>query len=334
MVRRRRLVLGAAALAAGGWVAASAAQAGRPKRVGILRVVGEDFTEALRAEKEALLEALAAHGWRDGKNLEVLWFEFPWDVDRNEAVPRLTRQMVAANLACMVASGDVLARHLTNATRTIPIVAEMNDPVTLGFVASLARPGGNITGLHRGVAEVSMKRIQFFRALVPETRAVAWIGYRPSVAFLPSFEAAAREGRLSVHQMLLDSLGDEGIAALNAEFPRLRPAGCLAAHIFTTSPDLNHAAGRLALKHRIALSRPGSVETEGVLFTYGPDMGGTESMRRFAGVVARILKGEKPGEIAIEGPTRYRLGINLRTAERIGATFPREMLVLADETVR
>ena len=331
---RRRIVMGGLAIAASNaFSQGSSTDAERVKRVGVLRVVDEHASEGLRRWKEGFHQSLASHGFRPGVHVDVQWFEFPADADWNEAVPKLAGEMVAARLDCMVASGDILTRRLAQATRTVPIVAELNDPVALGFATSLSHPGGNVTGVHRGLAEVSTKRVQFFKALVPAARAVAWIGFRPSLTFYPTFEDAARQGGFTVRQVLFDHADDAAATLLGQEFPRFRREGCLAAHIFTSSPALVEAAGILALKHRIALSHPGNVETDGVLFSYraGGDL--SSGLSRLTHAVGRVLRGEKPGDIPISGPTRYALELNRRTAARIGVSFPKEMLLLADRVV-
>jgi putative ABC transport system substrate-binding protein len=213
------------------------------------------------------------------------------------------------------------------------------DPVALGFAKSLARPGGNVTGLHGGFAEVNTKRIEFLRKLVPGLSCVGWIAFRGQLEWLGPFESLARDLGVRVRPVVVNSSDGPGYPNAKREIAKLRSEGCLAAHFHSGIPALIEAVTASALEHRIALSYSGdqaTVSRDGIVFMYSATASarGYETPRRTVSMIARIFRGERPESIPFEGPAGYELIINLRSARRIGVTVPPEILALADEVIR
>ena len=313
-----------------------------PKRVAVLRLAPDEDMDPRWRERDrewqvAFSRELGRQGFREGDNVHIRWYDVPvrshWDV----TLPKVVAQMLEQKPDCIVTPGgsETETRYVQRATREIPIVADVGDPVTLGFAASLAHPGGNITGLHQGYEEVALKELELFRALMPGLRCVGWIAFEPQKIWLPTFERAARMLNLRVRTVVPRSPGDAAFPAyISREMAALAREGCAAAHFHTGVPQFRDLVLPLALKHRIALSY-GNPERTGVMLSYGMDRSEQfRSAQRLPAVVARILRGERPQDIAFEGPTRYRLALNLKTAELIGLRIPPEVLVLADDVVR
>ena len=286
-------------------------------------------------EARAFAVALEPFGYRLGVDLEVQWFDYPHFGNWDEVVPRAVSRMVAAKPDCIVVGGTVFTRYVARATRTIPIVTEVADPVASGFAQSIARPGGNVTGLATKVG-VDLKTLELLARIVPGLSCVGWITYREQAAHFPSFGNAARDLRLDVRQILLDEPRPDGWQArLAAEFEQLRAAGCAGAWMSAHEPFFSEAL-ELALRHRIAVANLGGAkdeERDGVLLVYQAADDPQAATRRGAAIIAKVLKGERPATIPFEGPRRYRLAINLRTARRLGVTIPPQVLVLADKRI-
>lgn len=300
-------------------------------------LVRNEFSTRGSKEEEArkLSALLEPNGFRLGRNLDVQCFDFPFFSDWDQAVPRAVSRMIAAKPDCILASGTVFTRYVARATRTIPIVTSVGDPVAVGFAQSMARPGGNITGVALKLG-VDLKTLEFLTRIMPGMSCTAWIGYREQVAHLPSFEGAAREIRLGARRILVEEPAPAGWQRkLTAEFQPLRAAGCTGIVLSASDPYLGEVA-KLAIEHRIAVALQGPEEAlarDGLLLHYYSADDGNERDRRMAGIVARVLKGEQPANIPFEGPSRYRLVINLKTARMIGATIPSDIHVLADRVI-
>lgn len=292
--------------------------------------------------KKRFPEEFTARSFSPGRNLQLLWYDVVptgphgrlGSADLLAASRKRAAEMAAADLDCMVANGEPHARLLQEASRTIPMVVSVPDPVGFGFAKTLARPGGNITGLHEGVEEVAVKTVEIFRKLVPDLGCVAWIGWEN---FLPSarpLQAATAAMGLRFLAVVVKSDDDAGLARLREEMARLRREGCRAAQVASYSEEMERAVVESAATHGIAIAGA-PARRDGILFGYSAHRaGGHESARRVPAIVARILRGERPGDIPFEGPSHYELSLNLRTAARIGIKVPPEVLVLADSVVR
>jgi putative tryptophan/tyrosine transport system substrate-binding protein len=328
-----RLAGGSAILAAGGAAAAPAR-----KRLAVLHPMLDQPND-----KEAFARLFESFGFRAGENLEIEWYEFPVRSDWNETLRPLVARMVASAPDCIHTSGELWMRYALEGTHTIPIVGVVgeSDPVQLGFAQSLARPGGNVTGVHLGARELHLKRLELLRRFVPKASTVAWISFKAQLIWYPTFEDAARQLGLKVRQVVSPVPANPGFGAfMAAEFSQIRREDCRAAHLYSGVPEMVDAVRALALSHRVALSHAGGprgdVAKDGILFNFGGVLqtGGYSNQLRSLAMVARILRGEHPGNIPFEGPAGYELRVNARTAERIGVAVPSDVQLMASELIR
>ena len=333
---RRRAILGWIAAAFSATLPAVAATAPSAKRVGVFGISSGLFQHW----KAEFPKAFAANGFDEGRNLELLWFEIarPFEGSRAESEARahgIRDRITRANLDCIITHADPGTHMLQEASRRTPIVTDVPDPVASGYAQSLAHPGGNITGLHGGGAEKSLKTIELFRKVAPGLSCVAWIGWAGLPDSAKSFENAARILAVRMRKHLGEDASPKDFADLRSTFASLRRDGCTAAFVEFPDPATIDVIASLALEHRIVLCVSGAAEKEGVLLDYGhqrfPEHA---SGRRLPAIAVRILRGEPAGNIPFEGPSRYTLVVNLKTAAKIGVTVPPEVLVLADEVVR
>lgn len=297
------------------------------KRLGIF--TGPTTDPAWTAQFTA---ALAELGLRRGDNLEIVWSHAPLG-DPEVILPPLAARMAAEGLDCLLTFGSLYTQYLQRAARSTPIVTDVGDPVGNGFARSLSRPGGNITGLHQGHDAIAVKQVELLKALVPDMSCVAWIAFRPQLVWMPVFERAARTVGVGVRVVAAEH--PDRLDSVRSDFAALRPAGCLGAHLYTAMPVLADAVCTLALQHRIAVaSSHDNVEREGILLSYQYTRPvDAERARHLAAQVARVLRGERVADIPFEGPTRYELVINRRTATRLGIAIPAALLVFADRVI-
>lgn len=333
MNRRRSL----GALAAGVLVAATpgvALAAREMRRVGVMARPGgiKDVW------KQGFPGAFAANGFVEGRNLQIDWFDvlMPDEAalgNSEEVGHRIAARMVRADLDCLITHADPGTRYLQGATRTIPIVTDVPDPVAAGFARSLARPGGNITGLHQGGAEIALKNVELLRRLVPSASCAAWIGWAGLQERIRSFEAAGRELGIRTHVVAVKEMGAEGFPYLRRELAGLRGKGCTIALVELADDASWKEAIALASEHRIALAAGSSVD-EGTLLYYTSQRDPEHrSTRRLPVIVAKILRGARPQDMPFEGPTRYQLFLNLKTAARLGITVPPDVRLQADQVI-
>jgi putative ABC transport system substrate-binding protein len=329
-VNRRDFItlLGGAAVA---WpLAARAQQSERMRRIGVLMNIAADDPEA-QARMTAFVQELARLGWMSGKNVKI---DSRWSAGDTERLGKYTAELIALAPDVILANSSQSVAALMQASRVVPIVfASVADPVGAGFVESLGRPGGNVTGFMNFEYSLSGKWLGLLKETAPRlTR----------VAVLRDAAIAAGSGQLGAIQSAATQLGLE-----------LRPIGMrdaseiergLAAFasssngglIVTASPlagtvhrDLVIA---LATRHKLpAISSNRLFVTAGGLMSYGPDR--VDQNRQGAGYVDRILKGEKPADLPVQAPTRYELVINLKTAKALGLGIPPTVLARADEVI-
>jgi putative ABC transport system substrate-binding protein len=327
-MRRREFItlLGGAAVA---WPVAAPAQQGEPmRRLGVLMYVGADDVEG-QARLAAFTQTLKQLGWSDGRNLRI---DTRWatvdDIRRHAA------ELAALAPDVLVAgTGTPTVAPLLQATRTVPIVfVTVIDPVGAGFVASLAKPGGNATGFTIYEYSMSGKWLELLKEIAPNiTR----------VAVLRDAAVASGTGQFGAVQIVAPSLGVElnpidvrdageierGIAAF--------ASGLNGGLVVTGSALANvhrNLITTLAVRHKLPAVYPARLfVTTGGLISYGPDL--VDQYRRAAGYVDRILKGEKSADLPVQASTKYDLVINLKTAKAIGLTFPPAVLARADEVI-
>ena len=310
-------------------LAAGAQQDQRVRRLGVLSALAEDDPESV-ARRPAFEQALKALGWTNGSNLRV---DYRWGAaDDPDRARKYAAELVALAPDVILMSGTSVVAPLMQATRTIPIVfVQVVDPVGAGFVESLARPGGNITGFTQFEYSLAAKWVELLKQIAPQVTRAAVIR-DPRLGF--------GIGQFAVVQAIAPSLGMElspinapdvseierGIAAF-ARFPN----GGLVVTIGGTAVHRNEIIA-LAAKHRLPAVYPYSYFVRGGgLISYGPDT--IDQYRRAANYVDRIFKGEKPADLPVQTPTKYNLAINLKTAQSLGLAVPHAMLTRADEVI-
>jgi len=291
------------------------------------------FIRPTRAEESGHLVAAVRQGLREsGYTSDKIAIEARWANERREQLPNLAAQLVALKVAAIVASIDA-ARAAKAATTSIPIVFVTGvDPVAAGLVSSINRPGGNITGVSFYALPITGKRFELLRQLVPKAELIAILQdptYAQHQAETALIETAAR----TLGQKIVTfKAGSE--QEIDSAFSAIAKSG--AGALFTgVGQFFNSRRSQLvglAALHAIPTSfaLPGIVAAGG-LTSYGASI--TDAYRRAGIYVARILKGEKPGDLPIELPTKYELSINLKTAKALGLTVPPSVLARADEVI-
>src|SRR5499426_158437 len=328
-LRRRHFItlLGGAAAA---WpLAARAQQAERMRRVGLLMGVADDREGQARVT--ALKQGLQELGWTDGRNIQIETRFGGADTSRIRAD---AAELVALAPDVIVGQTTPVIRALRQATSSIPIImAAVNDPVDQGFVSSLARPGGNITGFTFIDFEMVGKWLEILKEAAPGV-ARAVLMFNPDTSphyyvYLRSFEAMPRSIAVEVTAAPVRDTAEveEAVAKLGRD-----PGGGL---IVAGDPfTLVHypLVIRLAQQHRVpAVYVWRTSVAEGALMSYGPDP--YDSFRRSASYVDRILKGAKPADLPVQQPTKFELAINLKTAKALGLQIPDKLVAIADEVV-
>jgi putative tryptophan/tyrosine transport system substrate-binding protein len=283
------------------------------------------------ARTEAFRQGLLDLGYVEGKNIVIEWRSAEGNVDR---VPGLASELVRRNVNVIVTGGPTVTRAAKEATATIPIVmAYDTDPVVNGFVASLAHPGGNVTGLSTQYPEISGKQLELLKEIVPRLSRVAVIGSStvPGTAeVLRETEVAARAFGVQLHY--LDVLSPKDIETTFQAANKSRADAVLVLPIPLFNTRRKEIAD-LAKKSRLpsVFYSPEWVESGG-LMSHGVSF--TDLHRRAAVYVDKILKGAKPADLPVEQPTKFELVINLQTAKQIGLTIPPNVLARADKVIR
>src|SRR5215475_3391030 len=310
------------------------AQAQQPKkvfRIGYL-ASGDAATESIRSEP--IRAALREFGYIEGQNIDI---EYRYTEGKRDRAPELAAELVRLKVDIIVVSGGApWARAAMNATKTIPIVmtGAGPDPVEAGFIDSLARPGGNVTGVTNLGSELGGKRLELLKEAVPKLARVVVLydsAVRSSVLEVKVLPAVARALGLTVRFWEVRAAGgfERVFASLNKDRPDglyVPPGGPL---IFA---NVKRVVG-LALKNRLPsmYGNREAVDADGLMY-YGAYI--ADSYRRVAYFVDRILKGAKPGDLPVEQPTKFELVINQKTAKQIGVTIEPNVLVRADRVIR
>jgi putative ABC transport system substrate-binding protein len=309
---------------------ARAQQPDQMRRIGLLQGLAESDPEA-QARTEAFRQALDVLGWTEGRNIRI---DYRFAGGDSRRVQAYTAELVNSAPDLIVAHSSPVVAALKQATRAIPIVIAMvNDPVSQGFVASLARPGGNITGFAFVEFPMVGKWLEMLKEIAPGIKRAVLI-FNPQTA--PYYSNYVRElGAVlpsTATELLAVPVRDEAelkaaIAALASE----PPGGLISA----ADPFISaHRAliTKLAQYHRLPAVYPfRQFVTEGGLMAYGPDT--VDIVRRSASYVDRILKGSSPAELPVQQPTKFQLVINLKTAKLLGLDVPLFLQQLADEAI-
>ena len=304
---------------------ASAQQSQNIPRVGILFIGGRD-----QPHLEAFKQGLRERGYVEGKNIAL---EYRYAEGREDRLPELAAELVQVKVDVIVVTADISAQAAQRATKTLPIVVTTGDPVTWGLADSLAKPGGNVTGLSVLLADLSGKRVEILKETFPKLSRVAALWNPTGRVASPVFKetsAAAQALSLQLHSFEVQTLQD--IEKALVEIPKLRSSALL---VLLTPLVTLHSKRivELALKQHL----PGMYPTrqfaeEGGLMAYGPLIG--DLYRRAATYVDKILKGAKPADLPVEQPMRFEFIINLKTAKQIGLTIPPNVLARADKVIR
>jgi putative ABC transport system substrate-binding protein len=308
-------------------------EAQQPKKVPRIGYLSSQDPASESTRSEAIRRALRELDYIDGQNIA---FEYRYTQGKVDRAPELVAELVRLKVdIIVVAGGDTWIRAAKNATKTIPIVMSGlgADPVEAGLIESLARPGGNVTGITNLSTELGGKRLELLKEAVPKVTRVAVL-YDPaipnSVLELKEVQTAARALGLTVRSLEVRAADgfEKVFAALNTE----RPDGLYVSGGPLMSANQKRIVG-FALKSRLSsVYIRGEFVDAGGLMSYGADQ--ADSYRRVAYFVDRILKGAKPADLPVEQPTKFELVINLKTAKQIGVTIPPEVLARATKLIK
>ena len=307
-----------------------AQQPSKIPRIGYVRVVGEPSIPGRNVN--AFLQGLKDFGYVEGKNILI---EFRYAEGKRDRIPGFVAELVQLKVDVLVSPDPQVIRAAKQATKTIPIVMVINqDPVATGLVDSLARPGGNITGISRLNRELSGKRLELLTEIIPGISRVGVLwdasAEGPSISF-KEYQAAAHALRLQLQSLEVRGPNPDLYGAFQSAVK-----GRVSALITVGNNVLDRhrkEIAQLSIKHRLPSMNESSFWIEpGGLISYSSN--DAESYRRAAWMVDKILKGTKPADIPVEQPTKFEFVINLKTAKQIGLTIPPNVLARADKVIR
>jgi putative tryptophan/tyrosine transport system substrate-binding protein len=330
-MRRRRFLALLGGTAATWPLAARTQQFGGVRHVGVL-LAWDESDPRPQAWLSTFTQGLAELGWTTGRNLQT---DIRWAGNDINLMQKFAKELVALKPDVILAFGTPVTAALQRETRTIPIVFVLvSDPVGEGFVASLAHPGGNITGFHNSEASIGGKWLELLAQVAPRLKRVAMI-YNPDTApghgkyYMPDFESAARSLQVTPVSAAVHTVTD--LEAVIADLGSQPGGGFVAMAEFFL---LNNREPMIAAaaRHRVPAIYPWREATAaGGLLSYGPDL--EDIVRRAAPYVDRILQGGNPADLPVQVPTKFQLIVNLKTAKSLGLTIPESFLLLADEVI-
>jgi putative ABC transport system substrate-binding protein len=325
---RRRFLLASLAGALAAPLVARAQQSGKVYQIGFLSA-----SQPPSESRQAFEHALSERGWVPGENLVIVYRFAEGKYDR---LPALAAELVRLEPRVIVAVPTVAARAARDATTTIPIVMLfVSDPISEGLIASLARPGGNVTGLTlTPTRDIFAKQLQLLKEAVPRSRRIAflWNPTNPTTTGPPNVrivEEAARS--LGVELQVVAVRAPE---ELEPAFRAMTQARADALLVLSDSMFFTHRARLAGLsgRHRLpTMYGAGEHAKAGGLMAYGVNL--ADAYRRAAGYVDRLLRGANPAELAVEQPTKVEFVINLKTAKALGLTIPPSLLARADQVI-
>ena len=329
MIGRREFTVCLGAAAAAWPLAAHAQQPGGMRRIGVLMPTASD-NQRYQAYLAAFLQGLQQLGWTDGRNVRI---DTRWGALNADLMRKYAGELVALEPDVVMAPTSDAVSPLRQMTRTVPIVfATVADAVGAGFVESLARPGGNVTGFTAFEYALSGKWLELLKEIAPSVTRAAVLRDSSIVAGIGQFAAIqAVAPSLGVELRPVDMRDAGEIERAITAFAASSNGGLIitASNMATIHRELIIA---LAARHRLpAVYYSRYYVTGGGLISYGPDL--LDQCRRAAGYVDRILKGEKPGDLPVQAPTKYELVINLKTAKALGLTVSQSLLARADEVI-
>src|SRR6266436_8624954 len=329
-LRRREFITLVGGAAAAWPLAARAQQREQMRRIGVLMNLGSDDAEG-QARNAAFLQGLQELGWTAGRNVRI---EYRWGAGDAELFRRYASELVALAPDVILAVGGAVVPSLLQATRTVPIVfTGTPDPVGAGFVESLARPGGNVTGFAPFLEfGISAKWLELLKEIAPHVTRVGVIrdpALATGVGQLGAIQSVAPSLGVELRPLGVRDAGE--IERAITAFAR-SPNGGLIVTGSTLAGVHRDLIVTLAARHKLPAVYFGRYFVlDGGLVSYGPDF--IDQYQRAAGYVDRILKGEKPADLPVQAPTKYELVINLKTAKALGLEIPAKLLALADEVI-
>ena len=306
---------------------AEAQQAKKVPRIGLL-----GLGSGVAWQEEEFLGGLRDLGYVEGQNIII---EYRWAGGKVDRLPELAEELVRLKVELIVVRATPVVQAAKNATKTIPIVMMgAADPVGSGFVASLARPGGNITGMSSMMPELAGKRLELLRDVLPKLSRVAFLANGGDPAhklFVKEAQEAAERFRMKLQPVIIGA--SEEIERAFSVMIKERAGAVIVQPLFINNLGQGRRIAELAMKNRLPTVSDGApFADEGGLMFYGPDQKGQR--RRAAVYVDKILKGAKPADLPVEQPTKFELIINLKTAKQIGVTIPPNVLARADKVIK
>jgi putative tryptophan/tyrosine transport system substrate-binding protein len=307
------------------------AQAQQPARIFRIGILIPSSASLNSARVEAFRQRLREHGYVEGKNIVI---EYRYAEGKLERLPDLAAELVRLKVDVIVTAAGPAISAAKKASATIPIVfATAADPVGSGYVSSLARPGGNITGLSLMAPDLDGKRLELLKEAFPKVARVAFLwnsgGIRGNLS-LTEMEAVAKALGLKLQSLPVRSLDD-----FESAFAQAKREGAQAL-ITSVNPLIANQQRQVldfAAKNRLPAMYPFSEFAEaGGLMSYGPNI--TDLFRRAADFVDKILKGTKPADLPVEQPTKFEFLVNLKTAKQIGMTIPQKVMARADKVIK
>jgi putative ABC transport system substrate-binding protein len=325
---KRVLSLALAAMLFALCASVEAQQATKAPRIGFLSPYSPS---ADPARIEAFLQGLRELGYIEGRTIAIEW---RWAMGKPELLADLVAELVRLKVTLIVAATSPAIQASKNATSTIPIImAGVADPVGSGFVASLGRPGGNITGMSIMGPDLAGKRLELLKELLPKLSRVAFMahGGDPSHGlFVKEAQDAAESLGMQFQPLVIG--GPEEFERAFSAMRRERAGALTVQPIFVSMGHGQRLADLAARNHVLTVSDLGMFADAGGLMSYGPNI--RDIYRRCAIYVDKILKGTKPAELPVEQPTKFELIINLKAAKQIGLTIPPEVLARADRVIK
>ena len=302
---------------------------GKPKLVGVMMAIAAGDPEGL-GRIDVFRRSLAEAGWTDGRNVTI---EIGWYRGSLQVAHEVARDLLGRGVDAMLVNGTPGMEAMQALKADVPIVfTVVSNPVGAGYVSNLSRPGGNITGFSTFEPEISSKWLQLLRQVVPGLKNVSMLLDPKFTGFNSLWQAIAEVAPThaiaaqAAHASTLEEIERRMTDAAKQEAPGM---------IVAPSPinTVNRARlAALALENKLPIVCPFRFYLrEGALLTYG--FSATDQFRRAAGYVSRILSGEKPGNLPVQAPSVFELGINLKTAKAIGITVPQALLITADEVI-
>jgi putative tryptophan/tyrosine transport system substrate-binding protein len=325
-MRRRKFIslLGGAAAA---WSLGARAQ--QPPAMPVIGFLNAFSVQGAAKRLAAFLKGLAENGYVEGRNVAI---EYRWAESQFDRLPAMMADLVHRQVAVIAATTTPAALAAKAATTTIPIVFETGtDPVQLGLVDSLSRPGGNVTGITNLSVEIGPKRLELLHELVPAARVIGLLVNQADTALaqaqLRAIQSAANT--LGLELQVLNASTEREFDAAFANLIRLRAGGLVISPDFAFTRGMEQLA-TLTIRHSVpAVYLYREFAAAGGLMSYGPDM--TETYRMAGIYTGRILKGEKPADLPVQQVTKVGLYINLKTAKALGITVPLPLSGRADE---